>query len=147
MNLDLTHGLSFSARADITDDQDTGTNSFAEGRLDYKLNEKLTASAGVSFTDDAQGNSGTSLGGRVDYEINEDTKVYAFGQVGIEGDNTRTTDRIGAGGEVRLTQKIYGGGEVSTGEDGLGARASLRYQYEDGDEYYVAYDLPLRLQL
>jgi len=50
---------------------------------------------------------------------------------------------LGVGGELRLTKHILGGGEISTGEDGLGARASLRYQYEDGDEYYLAYDLPL----
>ena len=144
LNLGLSRGLTFSARADITEDRDVGTNSFAEGRFDYELDEKVTASIGASFTDDARGNAGTSLGGRVDYKINDDNKVYAFGQVGIQGENTRTTDRIGAGAEIRLSQKIYGGGEISTGEDGLGARASLRYQYEDGDEYYVAYDLPLR---
>ena len=68
-----------------------------------------------------QGNSGASIGGRLDYKFDDESKVYAFGQVGITGENTRTTDRIGVGAEVRLSKKILGGGEISTGEDGLGA--------------------------
>ena len=146
LNLDLSDALTLSARADVSDDKTLGTNSFAEGRVDYKATENITASAGVSFHDDLRGNSGTSLGGRLDYEFDDESKIYAYGQVGLTGDNQRVTDRLGAGAEVRLSEKIIGGGEVSTGEDGLGARASLRYQYEDGDEYYLAYDLPLNAQ-
>jgi len=147
INLELNQALTLRARADVSNDQTLGTNSFAETTLDYGISENITATAGVSFNDDARGNSGTSLGGRVEYELDDDSSIYAFGQVGIEGDNIRTTDRIGAGAEVRLSKNILGGGEISTGEDGLGARASLRYQYEDGDEYYLAYDLPLRSQV
>jgi len=44
---------------------------------------------------------------------------------------------------VRLSNRVYLGGEVSGGEDGLGARVSARYAKKDGDEYYLAYDLPL----
>ena len=146
LNLDLSEELTVSARADVSDDKTLGTNSFAEARVDYKATENITASAGVSFHDDLRGVSGTSLGGRLDYEFDDDSKVYAYGQVGVTGDNQRTTDRVGVGAEVRLSKKVLGGGEVSTGEDGLGARASLRYQYEDGDEYYLAYDLPLNAQ-
>jgi len=146
LNINLSEGLNLTARADVSDEQTLGTNSFAEARLDYDANEEITASVGLSFNDDARGNSGTSLGARIDYEFEDESHIYLFGQVGIEGDNQRTTDRIGAGAEVRLSKKILGGGEISSGEDGLGARASLRYQYEDGDEYYLAYDLPLNAQ-
>jgi len=147
IDLNFTRRLGLSARADVTDDVTIGTNSFAEARITYELTDKFKASGGLAFSDDAQGRSGTSFGGRVDYTVNDDNKVYVFGQVGIEGDNTRTTDRIGAGGELRLTKNIIAGGEVSTGEDGLGARASVRYQYEDGDENYLAYDFPLNAQI
>jgi len=146
LNINLSEGLNLTARADVSDDQTLGTNSFVEARLDYKANEEITASAGLSYNDDARGNAGTSFGARIDYEFEDESNIYIFGQVGIQGDNQRTTDRIGAGAEVRLSKNILGGGEVSTGEDGLGARASLRYQYEDGDEYYLAYDLPLNAQ-
>jgi len=146
LNVNLSEGLNLTARADVSDDKTVGTNSFAEARLDYEANENITASVGLSYNDDARGNSGTSVGARVDYEFDDDSKLYAFGQVGIAGENLRTTDRLGLGAEVRLNKNILGGGEVSTGEDGLGARASLRYQYEDGDEYYLAYDLPLNAQ-
>jgi len=146
MEIALANGMDFSARADISDSELIGTNSFAEARLDYDLNEKTTLSAGLSYNDDVQGNSGTSLGLRGERKLGNDGTVYAFGQVGLTGNNTRTTDRIGAGAEVRLSKTLLGGGEISTGEDGLGARVSLRREEEDGDEYYLAYDLPLRAQ-
>ncbi|MEP3892512.1 MAG: hypothetical protein ABJN52_00770 [Litorimonas sp.] len=146
LEIALGKGFDLGARADISDSELIGTNSFAEARLDYTLSEDTTVSAGLSYNDNARGNAGSSLGLRAEHKIGDDGKIYGFGQVGITGDNTRTTDRIGAGAEVRLSKTLFGGGEVSTGEDGLGLRASLRREEEDGDEYYLAYDLPLRAQ-
>ena len=146
LEIALAKGLDLGARADISDSALIGTNSFAEARLDYALSEDTTLSAGLSYNDDARGNSGSSFGLRGEHKFGNDGKIYAFGQAGLTGDNTRTTDRIGAGAEVRLSKTLLGGGEVSTGEDGLGLRASLRREEEDGDEYYLAYDLPLRSQ-
>jgi len=146
LQIALAKGLNLDARADISDSELIGTNSFAEASLNYAVNEDFTVSAGLSYNDDARGNDGASLGLRAEHSLGNDGKVYGFGQVGITGDNTRTTDRIGAGAEVRLSKTFFGGGEVSTGEDGLGVRASLRREEEDGDEYYLAYDLPLRAQ-
>ena len=142
----LARGLYLDARADISDSELIGTNSFAEASVKYEVNEDISLSAGLSYNDDSRGNDGASLAVRADHKIGNDGNIYAFGQVGITGDNTRTTDRIGAGAEVRLSKTFFGGGEVSTGEDGLGVRASLRREEEDGDEYYLAYDLPLRAQ-
>ena len=147
IDLALTEALQFSGRADVSDDQTVGTNSFAEARLSYDANDKVKASVGGSYNDDTFGNSGTSLGARLDYAFNDDNKLYVFGQVGVTGDNTRTTDRLGVGAEVRISKKVIAGGEVSTGEDGLGVRASATYQKEDGDEFYLAYDLPLQSQV
>ncbi|WP_427454228.1 DUF7507 domain-containing protein [Litorimonas sp. WD9-15] len=146
MDIVIAKGLEFGARADISDSEIIGTNSFAEARVDYALNEKTTLSGGLSFNDDARGNAGASVGLRGEYQFTDDSNLYVFGQVGLTGDNTRTTDRLGVGGEVRLSKTFFGGGEVSTGEDGLGARATLRREEEDGDEYYLAYDLPLQAQ-
>jgi len=146
LELALGQDLNVGVKADISDSEFIGTNSFAEARLEYAVSENSTLSAGLSFNDDARGNAGTSFGLRGEHKLGDDGKVYAFGQVGITGDNTRTTDRIGAGAEVRLSKTFFGGGEISTGEDGLGLQASLRREEEDGDEYYLAYDLPLRAQ-
>lgn len=146
LEIALAKGLDLGARADISDSELIGTNSFAEARLDYAVSEKTTLSAGLSYNDDARGNAGASVGVRAEQKIGNDNTLYAFGQVGLTGDNTRTTDRIGAGAEVRLSKTFFGGGEVSTGEDGLGVRANLRREEEDGDEYYLGYDLPLRAQ-
>jgi hypothetical protein len=143
MNVKLMENLALNVRADVTDDQTIGTNSYAEASVDYNVNNKFTLTGGIAFSDDSRNNKGTSVGAKAEYAFSEDSNVYVFGQVGIEGQNTRTTDRIGVGGEAALSKKITAGGEVSTGEDGLGARASLRYHLEDGDETYIAYDLPL----
>jgi uncharacterized repeat protein (TIGR01451 family) len=143
----LRDDLTLQARADITDDQTIGTRSYAEATLAAQLSDAVKVTGGLAYSDDARGNSGTSLGGRVDYAFNDSQSVYAFGQVGLSGDNTRTTDRLGVGAETRLSNTLFAGGEVSTGEDGLGARASLRRETDDGDEWYLAYDLPLNSQL
>ncbi len=146
LQLAIGKDLTLNARADISDSELIGTNSFAEASVDYAVNEDIDVSAGLSYNDDARGNEGAALAVRASHKLGKDGELYAFGQVGIVGDNSRTTDRIGAGAEVRLSKTFFGGGEVSTGEDGLGVRASLRRQEEDGDEYYLAYDLPLRAQ-
>jgi len=130
-------------RADVIEDNTVGTNSFAEAAAEYALNDNIKLSAGASYNDDGRGNEGTSVGARAEYAFNDDSHLYVFGQVGLDGNNTRTTDRAGMGGEWRLGQHMFLGGEVSGGEDGLGARVSARYHAEDGDEYYMAYDLPL----
>ncbi len=146
INIVLSKDLDVSARADISDSELIGTNSFAEARVDYAISEDTTVSAGVSYNDDASGNSGASFGLRGEHKFGKDGKIYGFGQVGLTGNNTRTTDRLGVGAEVRLSKTLSGGGEISTGEDGLGLRASLRREEEDGDELYLSYDLPLRAQ-
>ncbi|MGB0907990.1 MAG: DUF7507 domain-containing protein [Maricaulaceae bacterium] len=145
-NFEVAKGLDIAARGDISDDQFQGKTKFGELRADYEVSEDLSISAGMSYNEDSTGRSGTSVGARVDYEIDKDNNVYVFGQASVSGNNTRTTDRMGVGGETRLSKKIFGGGEISTGEDGLGARATARYEYEDGDEIYLAYDLPLSAQ-
>jgi len=147
IRLHLFDDLSVLARADIIEDDTIGTNSFAEASVDYAVNDNIKISAGASYNDDGRGNDGTSVGARAEYAFNEDNKVYVFGQVGLQGENTRTTDRAGVGSEWRLGQRVVLGGEVSGGEDGLGARVSARYEVEDGDEYYLAYDLPLGSQV
>ena len=147
IKLSLFDDLSINARADILDDQNIGTNSFAEASAEYALNDNVKLSAGVSYNDDGRGNDGASVGARAEYAFNDDSKVYVFGQAGVTGNNARTTDRAGIGGELRVGKHLLTGAEVSGGEDGLGARVSARYQEEDGDEYYMAYDLPLHSQV
>ena len=83
------------------------------------LGEDTTLNAGLSYSDDTQRKlRHISWRLRGEHKLSDDSKLYAFGQVGLTGDNTRTTDRIGAGAEVRLSKTLFGGGEISTGEDG-----------------------------
>ena len=147
MRLNVFDELSLQARADIIEDDTIGTNSFAEASAEYALNDNIKIAAGLSYSDDDRGNKGTSVGARAEYNFDDDSKIYVFGQAGLDGNNVRTTDRAGVGGEWRIGQRVFLGGEVSGGEDGLGARISGRYAEEDGDEYYLAYDLPLNSQV
>jgi len=87
--------------SDIIEDQTIGTNSFAEASAEYAVNDNVKVAAGASYSDDGRGNEGTSVGARAEYAFNDDSKAYIFGQVGLQGDNTRTTDRAGVGGEWR----------------------------------------------
>ena len=146
IDLVLSDIARFKARADVSDDNTVGTNSFVEATVEVQATDALAITGGISYNDDTRGNAGTSVGARAAYKFSEDDQVYLYGQVGLEGENTRTTDRIGLGAEIGISKRVVAGGEISTGEDGLGARASMRYQVKDGDEYYVAYDLPLNAQ-
>ena len=144
LTVDLSERLSLNGRADVSDDLTLGTNSFAELSAEYDWNDMYGLTGGISYNDDGRGNSGSALGLRLNAKLSEDTNAYIFGQTTISGNNTRSTDRIGIGAETRISKKLYAGGEVSTGEDGLGATASVRYERGDGDEMYLAYELPIR---
>ena len=140
----ITERIKLHARGDITDSEFIGSNSLAEATVEVAVAEATSVTVGASYSKASRGTSGTSVGARVTHKLGDDESVYAFGQVGIEGDNPRTTDRVGLGAELGLTRNILATGEISMGEDGLGARAGARWQYEDGDELYLSYDLPIR---
>jgi len=134
----------FAARGDISESGFVGTNSLAEATLEVAVTDKTSLTVGASYSDTARGQSGTALGLRATHELGDDETLFAYAQVGIEGDNPRTTDRVGAGAELRVGKDLLASGEISTGEDGLGARAGLRWEYGAGDELYLSYDLPIR---
>ena len=66
--------------------------------------------------------------------------VFAQGTVHRSGDRKRN-DRIGLGGDMRLTDRFTVSSEVSTGKAGLGASLGGEYQRNDRTSHYLSYAL------
>jgi hypothetical protein len=84
----------------------------------------------------------TDVGGKLTYKVDDDRSAYMFGQgtVARSGGRKRN-DRLGVGGETRLTEKTTLAGEASFGSSGLGGLANLGYQPTADDNYYIGYRL------
>lgn len=121
--------------------------------VSWQKDEHMKIAVGTTLTElkspnaVAAGKSGydgsrLDVGARLDYRIDDDRLVYGFGQatVGSSGDIDRN-DRIGLGGETRLTEKVGASAEVSYGTHGLGGLAALSYDPTADDRYYMGYRL------
>lgn len=84
----------------------------------------------------------TDLGLRLSYKFDDDNSVYAFGQGTVHRQGTRKrNNRVGVGGETKLSEKITLAGETSYGSGGLGGLVNLSYQPTADDSYYIGYRL------
>lgn len=121
--------------------------------ISWQATNRLKVTAGAAFKrvrshsaahSGKSGYNGTRSDGglRLSYSIDEDRSAYVFGQgtLSVSGDVHRN-DRIGVGGEVRLTEKITANAEISHGTSGLGGLAALNYSPTAEDKYYVGYRL------
>ena len=129
----------------------------ADGRRDrdieihanIAIGDHLVVSPGVRFSDRRDPNVGASdtgrradAGLRLTYDFDEDRKVYVFGQGTVsKSDSRRNNDRIGIGGETKLSEKTDLSAEVSYGNGGVGGRAQLGYKPTEDDSYYIGYAL------
>ena len=96
------------------------------------------SSVGVSLDN---GNR-TDVGGKLTYRPDEYHSGYVFGQLTVQHKGGRKrNDRIGVGGETKLSEKVTGTGEVSYGSSGLGGLAQLAYNPTADDTYYTGYRL------
>jgi hypothetical protein len=120
-----------------------------ETHANIAIGEQLVVSPGVRFSDRRDATAGaTDTGRRADaglrltYTIDDDRNVYVFGQgtVSRSGDR-RKNDRIGIGGETKLSEKTDLAAEVSYGSGGIGGRAQLGYKPTEDDSYYIGYAL------
>jgi hypothetical protein len=120
-----------------------------EGHADIAMGDHITLSPGARHTDHRDPTAGakdvgkrTDLGLRLTYDINDDRNVYVFGQVTAHKDNgRRNNDRIGLGGETKLTEKTSLSAEASYGTGGIAGRAQLGYNPSADDSYYIGYKL------
>ena len=146
--------IDLSAEYDATNVTDETTDTVLQRRDDVsanarvKITDKISAGIGARYSD-IQGayNVANQLGHRTDVggELRYDNGrygAYVFGQETVDGADTRLDGtRYGVGGDVKLTDKINVRGEVSEGEGGLGALAEVAWKRDDGEEYYLNYNL------
>lgn len=120
-----------------------------DAQATIKLNDAWSVEPGVRFsqkhvpTGAAQDNgSRADVGGKITYKPNEDHSAYLFGQFTAQhSDGRKRNDRVGVGGETKLSEKVTGIGEVSYGTGGLGGLAQLAYNPTADDTYYMGYRL------
>ena len=122
----------------------------ATADIEYQLNEYWKVAFGarhvgiwnVARDSGSWNGSRTDLGARVTYSPTDDTSAYVFGQTTVaRSGNLNRNDRIGIGGETRLTDTIGVGGEVSYGTSGWGALAAVTYDPTVDRNYYIGYRL------
>ncbi|MGB8817545.1 MAG: TonB-dependent receptor, partial [Rhizobiaceae bacterium] len=121
----------------------------AAADIELAMNSRWKAGIGVKHTAlstplalPKENGSRTDVGAQVTYSPDEDRSLYVFGQVtAARSGGLERNDRIGVGGEAKLTEKIGVSGEVSYGTTGPGGLAALTYEPTADDQYYLGYRL------
>jgi hypothetical protein len=84
----------------------------------------------------------TDAGAKLTYIWDADKQAYVFAQGTLNNTGTmRKDDRVGFGLKTKITDRISTTGEISTGTTGLDASATLAYEPNADDRYYVGYRL------
>ena len=121
----------------------------AAADIEFVINSRWKAGVGVRHTALAtplglakENGSRTDVGAQVTYSPDEDRSLHVFGQMtAARSGGLERNDRIGVGGQAKLTEKIGVSGEVSYGTTGLGGLAAVTYDPTADDHYYVGYKL------
>ena len=86
--------------------------------------------------------SRTDMAARITYDSHDDWLAYAFGQVTAAKTGTRkNNNRVGVGGEFRITDKLTSLAEISVGNGGLGGKLGTEYQIDEHKTVYQNYTL------
>jgi hypothetical protein len=146
---DVTSAITFRMAHDDFEDANGKVKRDTSADIRYQLNEYWEAAIGVKYTERftpaiTADDNGSRLDGAVKltWTPNDDTKLYVFAQATLDRTGSiEKNDRLGIGGEYRLTEKISVSGEISDGTAGLGALAAVNYDPTPDDRYYVGYKL------
>ncbi|PIE40000.1 MAG: hypothetical protein CSA51_03055 [Gammaproteobacteria bacterium] len=111
---------------------------------DRKLDENWKV--GVGLRHDKQSGSGVDSGTRDDVAVKlthsdspgESTWGFVQGSVN-RSDARQRNNRIGVGAERTINEKAKASGEISGGNQGLGAKLGVDYQWSDDTSLYVNY--------
>ena len=124
-----------------------------ELNIDYKLSTSWLLSLGARIDDNDvrklsnsttlnRDGSRTDLAARLTFLSNSDWSAYLFGQVtAARSGDRRNNNRIGFGGDLRLTDKITAAAEVSIGDTGPGAKVGVEYKIDENKTAYLNYTL------
>ena len=122
----------------------------AELNLSHQLTDQWQVSAGLRAEDSEattaaqQLNVGkrTDLAVQLDYQHDANWGVMAFVQGTLEHDDSKlANDRVGIGGNYKVSENVKLNAEVSDGNQGLGALIGTEYQYDDSSNLYLNYAL------
>jgi outer membrane protein OmpA-like peptidoglycan-associated protein len=84
----------------------------------------------------------SNLAVQLDYQQETDWSAFVFAQATLEHAANRTAnDRIGFGGRYQVNDKVGVSAEVSEGNLGFGSQVGADYQYSDGSNVYLNYEL------
>ena len=122
----------------------------AQGKLQARLSDHVIVEPFATYTRKklastaATGDQGKrgDAGVKLIYAWDDDNEVYVYGQGTLKRTGTMDkNNRAGVGGKKQLTEKVSAAAEVSTGTNGLGAKALLNYDPTADDRYYLGYEL------
>jgi len=146
----LSNKVDISAKADVTTRDQGLDTSTAEVDLNYHATEHWTFSPGVRM-DKRQDNSPvvpptetqgdlTDAALRATYDSKGRWSAYGYAQGTVENTGDReSNDRIGTGGEYRITDHVKVNGEVSSGDMGGAGKLGMEYLYSDRTNMYLNY--------
>lgn len=152
---DISSALTFRMAHDDYEDAKGKVKRDTSADLTYQISEYWEAAFGLKYTDllspggkPEDNGSRLDAGVRVTWTPNDDMSLYVFGQATVSRTGSiGKNDRLGVGGEYRLTEKISVSGEISDGTTGIGALAAINYDPTPDDRYYVGYKLdPARFE-
>ncbi|MGB0843413.1 MAG: hypothetical protein ACPGVN_01565 [Alphaproteobacteria bacterium] len=129
----------------VNDNQTTGiSKQTAKADAEFNFGDRFNAGVGVGYTTDSTGEDRLDVGGKLGIKA-DDYEAYVFGQTTVsKGASRSRNSRIGVGGKAKITDRLSIGGEVSTGDGGLGGKASAEYQISDRTSTYLAYEVASR---
>jgi flagellar motor protein MotB len=152
VDLPFTDRLGALLKVDSQNQHEGLKTEAGELNLDYRIGENWTLGLGARY-DDREDNSADvpatqEEGDRTDtvvkllYDSLGRWQTYGFMQKTIRASGNREdNDRIGAGGNLRLTNRFNINGEVSGGDQGTGARFGSEYLYSDRTTVYLNYTI------
>lgn len=128
-------------QTDTSDDKQT-----IELNYNHALNERWQL--GVGLRHDRQTGNNVDNGTRDDVAVklthsdSPDATTWGFVQGSVNRDSSRErNNRVGIGAERVITEKAKAKGEVSGGNQGLGAKLGVDYQWSDNTSLYANYSL------
>ncbi|MEZ5854630.1 MAG: hypothetical protein R3D67_07720 [Hyphomicrobiaceae bacterium] len=141
----LSNTSKFAIRADSLEDGNGQHRKRAEAVVSEFVTDHVEIKAGAAADDSNQLGKRAEVGGKAIYHFDRARNVYVLGQTTVATwDHGKEVHRIGVGAEWQITDRWGLKGQVSTGTGGLGALAGVKYKAAEGEEYYIAYELPDR---
>ena len=148
--LPISQDTDASIRIDTRDEEGGIDKESGELNVSHRVDENWTVSGGlrVEKTEPTTVSQTTNTGKRedltlqVDYEENSTWGLLGFVQGTMSHDETKlANNRAGIGGHYQFTDSITLNGEVSGGNQGFGAQIGTDYQYANGSNVYINYEL------